>query len=108
MRLFGYKCVTNLWDEFTKAERSGIPAIRATYNRVMRERSNDVVYLTELVMVLNHKISQWYDGDNSDNGLHTEIARAYSDLWVKTAEYAGTHLEGEDLAYYYNMMDKGV
>lgn len=105
MKLFDYECKTTFWQDFTIAEHFGITAIIETCVRAIAEWHNDAVYLTELVMVLNHKIWQWYDGDNSNNGMHTEIARVYSQLWEKAAQYAETHLKGEDLAYYYRVTD---
>lgn len=106
MKLFDYICVTTFWEDFTIAEKSGgIPAIRDTYKRAFNEWKTNYKYLTELVMVLNHKIWQWYDGNEDDKGLHTEIARCYNELWQKTAKYAETHLKGDELSYYYRITD---
>lgn len=102
MKLFDYECVTTFWQDFSIADKFGIDAIRDTYNRAMAEWKTNYIYLTELVMVLNHKIWQWYDGDE---GEHTEIARCYNDLWQKAAQYAETHLKGEQLRYYFRITD---
>lgn len=105
MKLFDYNCFTTFWDDFSIAERFGIDAIKDTYIRAFGEWKHDYKYLTELVMVLNHKIWQWYDGDTDDTGKHTEIARCYNNLWMKTAEYAENTLKGEELRYYYRITD---
>ena len=105
MKLFGYTCFTTFWDDFSIAEKFGTSAIRDTYDRAMKEWKDDYKYLTELVMVLNHKIWQWYDGDRDETGKHTEIARLYNDLWMKAANYAETHLNGEELSYYFRITD---
>ena len=105
MKLFDYTCFTTFWDDFSIAERFGIDAIKDTYIRAFGEWKHDYKYLTELVMVLNHKIWQWYDGDTDDTGKHTEIARCYNSLWIKTAEYAENTLKGEELSYYFRITD---
>lgn len=106
MKLFDYECVTTFWQDFTIAERlGGIPAVRDTYRRAMRDWSGNYVYLTELVMVLNHKIWKWYDGQISEKGSHTEMARCYNDLWQEAATYAETHLKGDELDYYFRITD---
>lgn len=106
MKLFGYECFTTFWDDFTIAEKcGGISAIKDTYKRAFAEWKHDYKYLTELVMVLNHKIWQWYDGEKWDNGKSTEIARVYNDLWQAAAKYAETNLKGNELSYYYRITD---
>ena len=104
MKLFGYTCFTTFWDDFTKVEPS-MELIRGTYDLAMKQWKNDYKYLTELALVLNYKIGEWYDGDPDGTGKHTEIARLYSDLWTKTAKYAETHLKGAELAYYWRMSE---
>lgn len=105
MKLLGYTCVTNCWDEFTKAERSGIVGIKDTYIRLFNEWKSNYVYLTELTVVLNCKILQFYDGDVDGTGKRTEIARAYSRLWEGTQRYAETNLRNEELRYYHRITD---
>ena len=55
-------------------------------------------YLTEMVMVLNHKIWQWY----KKNIL---LAKLYNQLYDMAAEYAENNLKGEELDYYYRITD---
>ena len=106
MKLFDYECFTTFWNDFTIAERcGGIPAIKDTYKRAFKEWKHDYKYLTELVMVLNHKIWQWYDGEKWENGKSTDIARVYSKLWEEARDYAETHLKDEELSYYFRITD---
>lgn len=98
MTLMGYECKTTFWEDFSIADRFGDAAIRDTFNRAFRGWKKNTVYLTELVMVLNHKIWQWYQQNETR-------ARLYDELWQKAAYYAEANLTGEDLEYYYRTTD---
>ena len=66
----GYEPKTTFWSDFTIAERFGVSAIKDTYDRSIKSWKEDIVYMTELSMVLNHigwihhetneKLSQYY------------------------------------------------
>ena len=94
----GYEPKTTFWEDFTIADRFGASAIKDTYNRAFKEWKGDYIYLTELVMVLNHKIWQWYEKNQT-------IAKLYNDLWEKTDAYACSHLKGDELNYFYKTLD---
>ena len=94
----GYKPMTTFWEDFVIAERFGINAIKDTYNRAFEEWKNDYKYLTELVMVLNHKVWRYYESN-------TKYAELYQDLWERTDAYAVENLQGEELAYFYEVTD---
>ena len=98
MKLMDYECKTSFWDDFTIAENFGKNAILDTYKRAFEEWKDDYIYLTELVMVLNHKIWQWYERNEL-------VARIYNDLWEKTNEYAWNTLKGDELTYFYRTTD---
>ena len=89
---------TTFWQDFSIADAFGIDAVKDTYNRAFNEWKSNYKYLTDLVMVLNHKIWQWYEKND-------ELAELYNDLWDKTAQYALDHLEGEELRYYFRVTD---
>ena len=89
---------TTFWMDFTIADAFGIAAVKDTYKRVFEEWRNDYRYLTDLVMVLNHKIWQWYEKNDA-------LARVYNELWDKTAQYAMDNLKGEELSYYLEVTD---
>ena len=98
MMLGFYKTFTTFWMDFTIADTFGTGAIRDTYNRAFKEWKHDYKYLTELVMVLNHKIWEWYEKNEA-------IAGVYNDLWEKASTYACENLMGEELSYYYRVTD---
>ena len=94
----GYKPKTTFWDDFSIADRFGINAIKDTYNRAFKEWKDNYIYLTELVMVLNHKIWQWYEKND-------KFAELYNDLWKEADEYAVNNLKGKELDYFYSTTD---
>lgn len=94
----GYEAKTTFWDDFSIADAFGADAIQDTFNRAFAEWKDDCEYLTELVMVLNWKIWQWYE----KNGV---IGRLYNDLWAKADEYALDNLDGDDLSYFLSVTD---
>ena len=94
-----YKFQTTFWSDFTIADHFGVDAIRDTYKRAFNEWKTDTVYVTELTMVLNWKIFEWWEkGDN-------EYAEVYDTLWRQTDEYCMKHLKGKDLDYYLKVTD---
>lgn len=93
-----YQPKTTFWMDFSIADKFGIAAIKDTYNRAFKEWKTNHVYLTELVMVLNHKIWQWYEKNEA-------IARVYNHLWEEADLYAQENLHGEELKYFYEVTD---
>ena len=59
-----YELLTTFWDDFSIADRFGVSAVRDTFNRAFAEWKEDYQYLTELILVLNHKIWQHYEKRN--------------------------------------------
>lgn len=96
--MIGYEEKTTLWSDFSIADRFGVNAIKDTYKRAFKEWKSNHIYLTELVMVLNHKIWQWYES-RPDYGV------LYDELWRKAHEYALDHLKGDEITYYLQTTD---
>lgn len=94
----GYEMETTFWNDFTIADRFGISAVKDTFNRAFKNWKNNAVYLTELVIVLNHKIWQYYRTNET-------LARVYNDLWEKADLYATENLQGDDLSFFYRITD---
>lgn len=94
----GYTPQTTFWMDFSIADRFGASAIKDTFERAFNEWKNNHIYLTELVMVLNHKIWQ----HNENNAV---LAELYNSLWEQADGYATTYLEGEELSYFYRITD---
>lgn len=94
----GYELQTTFWNDFSIADRFGLSAIQDTFNRAFEEWKENYKYLTELVLVLNHKIWQYYE-------TRPEIARLYNTLWAQASQYAMEYLKDDELSYYYDVTD---
>lgn len=97
--LTGYKPHTTFWSDFDIADSFGLQAIQDTYDRSFAEWKNNCIYVTELCMVLNHKIWQWYEiKDYHKSSL-------YDRLWKQCDEWCMNNLKGKDLEYYLRTTD---
>ena len=96
--LNGYEPQTTFWEDFSIADKFGKEAVQDTYNRAFADWKSNVVYLTEMVLVLNHKIWQHYTHND-------ELAALYDKLWREADEYAAMNLKSDDLTYYYQTTD---
>jgi len=94
-----YETISTFWDDFSIADRRGLDAIQDTFNRAFREWKGDYKMLTELVMVLNHKI--WYHY-NAHNEAYAEL---YNTLWEQADAYALDNLKDEELSYFITTTD---
>lgn len=94
----GYECKTTFWNDFSIADKFGAAAVKGTYKRSFDSWKDNVVYITELVLVLNHKIWYWYEKND-------ELSRLYNDLWMELDEWCGENLKGKDAEYYYRVTD---
>ena len=97
-KMIGYEEKTTFWDDFSTADAFGTIAIKDTFNRAFNEWKSNYIYLTELVMVLNHKIWQWYEE-------MPEYGKLYDELWAKADNYACNTLKGEELTYFLRTTD---
>lgn len=100
----GYEELTTFFNDFTIADRFGVKAIKETYRDSLAYAKSDYKVLTELVMVLNHKIGQYYDYTKPSTNQDPRSI-LYNDLYWELAEYAESHLQGEELDYYYRTTD---
>ena len=82
----GYTVQTTFWEDFTMADFFGLTAIKDTYSRAFEEWKEDYKFLTELVLVLNHKLWQHYKD-------RPEVAALYNDLWEQADRYAVENLK---------------
>lgn len=113
----GYKKQTTFWDDFSIAEvfgkddpQKGLAAVRDTYGRAFSEWKTNTVYVTELSMVLNHKIWYWYDVANKDvsdtiKSYADSLSHLYDEIWRETDEWCLDNLKGKDAEYYYRVTD---
>ena len=98
MNVNGYETFTTFWEDFSIADKFGVAAIKDTFRRAFNEWKNDYKYLTELVMVLNWKIWQFY-------GKNDKYAELYNELWGKADLYACENLHGDEAAYFFRTTD---
>lgn len=95
----GYEFKMDYWEEFTLLETlGGITGILYTFEKEYEESKKDVRTLTELALVLNLKIWEWYEKDDN-------IGRTYDALWKKADGYAMETLKDDDLHYYLSTLD---
>lgn len=86
------------WNDFSVADAFGTSAVADTFKRAFEEWKGNYKYLTELVMVLNHKIWQWFE-------KNAALAAMYNDFWEIADQYALNNLKGEELDYFYRVTD---
>lgn len=98
MKENGYELQTTFWNDFSIADLFGLKAIQDTFNRAFKEWKDDYKFLTELVLVLNHKIWQHYE-------KRPEFAALYNSLWEQADQYAVENLKGEEFSYFYDVTD---
>lgn len=99
----GYEPKTTFWQDFSIAELFGMPAVQDTFDRVKKEWADDYVYWTELVLVLNHKIWEFYE-------ISKPLARLYDKLWREAEDIAFSKMDDgswpkEAADYYYRVTD---
>ena len=95
----GYKPITTFWEDFTIADAFGLDAIRDTYHRAFEGWKTNYKYITELVMVLNHKCWQHY-GTKS-----IEKSELYGNLYYELDEWVFNNLKEDELEYYIRITD---
>ncbi|WP_368337003.1 hypothetical protein [Parabacteroides merdae] len=94
-----YKCITTFWDDFAIADRFGIEAIKDTFQRAFNEWKSNYKFLTELVLVLNHRC--WFHYNNQ----RMELMEVYRDIFYQAKDYAESNLKGKEFEYYFNVTD---
>lgn len=103
-----YKPFTTFFYDFTIAELvSGISGVRDTFNRVIKSWGKNYKYMTELVMVMNHKIWAHYGRGEGDPRANMPMARLYDELWRKAEDTFFKSFNEDETAkeYYYRITD---
>jgi len=91
----GYEPRTDLWDTFTRAERSNIESVKIAYLEAWKRR-NEREYCTELALVLRDKIGMQRSRD---------MAYFYEFLYKSITDYVNRNWTGEDLDYFFALTD---
>ena len=89
---------TTFWDDFCIADACGVSAIEDTYNRAFNGWKHDYIYLTELSLVLNWKMFQWHEKDDSKYQI-------YYNLYTKLDAWCMDNLINSELIYYIDTTD---
>lgn len=92
----GYETKTTFYQDFSIADVFGVFAILETYSTAFKDWKHDVVYVTELTIVLNHKIWEHHE-------KRPEIAIIYDQLWRELDTWCMDNLNGADLEYFYKI-----
>lgn len=95
--LVGYEPITTFWVDFSIADVHGVEAIQDVFNRAFYGWKSDYKVLTELVLVLNHKMWQHENNDN--------YCKLYHSLWAIADNYALDTLKGEEVRYFLRVLD---
>ena len=90
---------TTFNSDFAIADAFGVKAIKDTFKNAFDSWKGNYKYLTELVMVLNHRCWYWHHRNNA------EFSKLYSDLFYKAQDYAYAHLKGEELDFFFSVTD---
>ena len=93
-----YKFETPIYELFSLSEVKGPQGVRDLYEELFKIFQDKLVGLTELVLVLNIKIHQWYKKDD-------DLGHTYDELWKKTDAFALDTLKGQRLSYYLSTTD---
>lgn len=97
--LGGYERKTTFCADFGTAELFGKSGIIDTYKRSVKHWANNVVYFTELVMVLNFRCNIWYQRGN------VELSKIYADLFYMVQDMGYQNFKGKDLDYFIRTLD---
>lgn len=96
---FGYDCITTFWEDFSIADRFGMDAVKDTFNRAFKEWRSNYKYLTELVIVLNHRCWMHFEKGNR------KYSDLYSALYYEAKDYALDNLTGDEFKYFFDITD---
>lgn len=97
--LNGYETQTTFYSDFTIADAFGESAVIDTFERSFASFNKNIVYMTELSLVLNHKLWEHYNAGNES------MSNVYDTLWKKTDEYCINNFKGSDLDYFLRTTD---
>ena len=97
-----YEYKTNFMYDFAAIDEKGEVAIRALAQKLFDTYKDNIVYLTELIMVINHRSWYWY---NIDDELCDIYTRLYYDFDEKAINYLEEQGNEENLSYFFRTLD---
>lgn len=94
----GYELQTTFWEDFSVADEFDDDAILDTFKCAFKNWKNNLVYVTELTMVMSWKSCSWYDKNQERSFLYAKLYRVADEWCLK-------HFKGKDLEYYLKTTD---
>ncbi len=95
----GYEPKTTFYSDFSIADHFGTSAILDTFDRAFNEWKSDVVYVTELCLVMNWKCWEHYSNGNK------KVSELYCDLYEKVRDWCLDNLKDDDAEYFFAVTD---
>lgn len=97
-----YEYQTTFMQDFSAIEDLGEVEIKELAEKLFQLWKDDIVHLTELVMVINHKSWAWYNVDDELCTIYTELYYEYDEKAINYLESKGNE---EDLSYFFRTLD---
>lgn len=96
-----YTRKTTFYSDLSIAEYYGAKSVIDTYRRVMKEWLNNIEYITEFVLCLNHKSWEWFSRKDQ------AMVEMYVSLYEKAVKRVLEHYKNNKgaLDYYYQITD---
>ena len=95
-----WRPATQAWQSFSIADTISETEINCVYRRLFKEMKDDYKTLTELVMVLNHKMFQ-----HKEIPGHRRLSELYANLFESADSYALKVLKDDELSYFLSVTD---
>lgn len=100
------RVTTTFHQDFNIAEHFGIEAVKKTFMTVFAEWRTNYLYLTELVIVLNHRCWYHYEqNQKTPSQFHQDLSQMYSDYYYQARDYALDNLKGKEFEHFYRVTD---
>ena len=97
-----YEYQTTFMQDFAAIEDLGEVEINELAEKLFQLWKDDIVHLTELIMVINHRSWYWYN-------VNDELCTIYTELYYKYDEKAINYLERkgneDNLRYFFRTLD---
>lgn len=90
----GYEPKTTFWQDFTIAEAFGEESIKQTFDNAIKSWGDDYIFMTELSLVMNHKLWELYQ-------KRQNLAKLYEKLWLEVEDYVFDHFAKNEAAIQY-------
>lgn len=95
-----YRSITDYYDRYSIADNDCAASVRALFSTNFEEAKKDYKLLTELVMVLNHRMLYWYRKNPVSPMVST-----YQKIFEKADNYALKHLKDNEFEYFVSVTD---